>query len=57
VHVHAPQALLSVVAYRLVNFLAPVIPGLLAHSSLEPMMQAHVARERAERSSGKRPAA
>jgi uncharacterized membrane protein YbhN (UPF0104 family) len=57
VHVHAPQALLSVVAYRLVNFLAPVIPGLLAHSSLEPMMQAHFARERAERSSGKRPAA
>jgi uncharacterized membrane protein YbhN (UPF0104 family) len=57
VHVHAPQALLSVVAYRLVNFLAPVIPGLFAHASLEPMMQEHVAREHAERSSGKRPAA
>ena len=27
VHVHAPQALLSVVAYRLVNFLAPMLPG------------------------------
>ncbi|HLB21567.1 MAG TPA: lysylphosphatidylglycerol synthase transmembrane domain-containing protein [Solirubrobacteraceae bacterium] len=57
VHVHAPQALLSVVAYRLVNFLAPVIPGLFAHASLEPMMQEHVAREHAERSSRERPAA
>jgi len=41
VHVHAPKALLSVVAYRLVNFLAPMLPGLLAHSSLEPMLEEH----------------
>ncbi len=34
VHVHATDALLSVVAYRLVNFLAPVLPSLLVHSSL-----------------------
>jgi uncharacterized membrane protein YbhN (UPF0104 family) len=34
VHVNASHALLSVVAYRLVNFLAPTLPGLLAHSSL-----------------------
>jgi uncharacterized membrane protein YbhN (UPF0104 family) len=34
VHVHAAHALLAVVAYRLVNFLAPVVPGLFAHSSL-----------------------
>lgn len=39
VHVHATDALLSVVAYRLVNFLAPVIPGLLVHSKLAPLLE------------------
>ena len=34
VHVHSAHALLAVVAYRIVNFLAPVVPGLFAHSSL-----------------------
>ncbi|HEV2974163.1 MAG TPA: lysylphosphatidylglycerol synthase transmembrane domain-containing protein [Solirubrobacteraceae bacterium] len=38
VHVHATDALLSVVAYRLVNFLAPVLPGLLVHSKLAPLL-------------------
>jgi hypothetical protein len=40
VHVHATDALLSVVAYRLVNFLAPVLPGLLVHSKLAPLLDA-----------------
>ncbi len=39
VHVPATYALLSVVAYRLVNFLAPVIPGLLVHSKLAPLLE------------------
>jgi len=39
VHVHAVPALLSVVAYRLVNFLAPVAPGMVAHSSLAPILE------------------
>ena len=47
VHVDAAAALLSVVAYRLVNFLAPMLPGLLAHSSLEPMLE-HAARDDVE---------
>jgi uncharacterized membrane protein YbhN (UPF0104 family) len=34
VHVHPAHALLSVAAYRVVNFLVPMGPGLLAHSSL-----------------------
>jgi uncharacterized membrane protein YbhN (UPF0104 family) len=34
VHVHSAHALFAVVAYRIVNFLAPVVPGLFAHSSL-----------------------
>ena len=38
-HVPATDALLSVVAYRLVNFLAPVLPGLLVHSSLAPLIE------------------
>jgi len=38
VHVHAAHALFAVVAYRLINFLAPMIPGLLAHSSLTSML-------------------
>jgi uncharacterized membrane protein YbhN (UPF0104 family) len=39
VHVGAARALLSVLAYRLVNFLVPMLPGLLAHSSLEPLLE------------------
>ena len=39
VHVHAPRALLSVVAYRVVNFLVPTLPSLLAHSSVAPMLE------------------
>jgi uncharacterized membrane protein YbhN (UPF0104 family) len=39
VHVHAAHALLSVVAYRLVNFLAPALPGLLVHSALAPVLE------------------
>jgi hypothetical protein len=46
VHVHPAHALLSVVAYRLVNFVAPVIPGLIAHSSLAPMLEEQVASGR-----------
>jgi uncharacterized membrane protein YbhN (UPF0104 family) len=41
VHVHAPEALLSVVAYRVVNFLVPTLPSLLAHSSVAPMLEEH----------------
>jgi uncharacterized membrane protein YbhN (UPF0104 family) len=52
VHVHPARALLSVAAYRLVNFLAPVLPGLFAHSSLVPMIEAHTAREDARAGSG-----
>jgi uncharacterized membrane protein YbhN (UPF0104 family) len=39
VHVNAAHALLAVIAYRLVNFLAPMLPGLLAHSSLESVLE------------------
>jgi uncharacterized membrane protein YbhN (UPF0104 family) len=38
VHVRAAHALFAVIAYRLVNFLAPMLPGLLAHSSLESLL-------------------
>ena len=38
VHVHATDALASVVAYRLVNFLVPMLPGLLVHSALAPIL-------------------
>jgi uncharacterized membrane protein YbhN (UPF0104 family) len=48
VHVDAPEALLSVVAYRLVNFLAPMLPSLLAHSSLEPLLEEQAARDDVE---------
>jgi uncharacterized membrane protein YbhN (UPF0104 family) len=41
VHVNAVHALLAVIAYRLVNFLAPMLPGLLAHSSLSSMLEHH----------------
>jgi uncharacterized membrane protein YbhN (UPF0104 family) len=43
VHVHAPQALLSVVAYRVVNFLVPTLPSLFAHSSVASRLQEHAA--------------
>ena len=39
VHVPATDALLSVVAYRVVNFLAPALPGLLVHSKLVPLLE------------------
>jgi uncharacterized membrane protein YbhN (UPF0104 family) len=39
VHVPAAHALLSVVAYRVVNFLAPTLPGLLVHSALAPVLE------------------
>jgi len=39
VHVHAAQALIAVLAYRVVNFAFPVVPALLAHSSLEPLLE------------------
>jgi uncharacterized membrane protein YbhN (UPF0104 family) len=45
VRVHAPEALLSVVAYRVVNFLVPTLPSLLAHSSIEPMLEEHGGRK------------
>ncbi len=38
VHVHAAQALFAVLAYRLINFLAPMLPALLAHSSLTELL-------------------
>jgi hypothetical protein len=31
------------VAYRVVNFLVPTLPSLLAHSSLAPMLDEHAA--------------
>ncbi len=52
VHVHAAHALLSVVAYRIVNFLAPMLPGLLVHSKLVPLLEgdeASTSPRRAER--------
>ena len=39
VHVPAPQALLSVVAYRVVNYLVPTLPSLVAHSSVSAMLE------------------
>jgi uncharacterized membrane protein YbhN (UPF0104 family) len=47
VHVHAAHALLSVVAYRIVNFLAPMLPGLLVHSGLESVLEGDDADTRA----------
>jgi len=40
VHVRATHALFAVVAYRLINFLAPTLPALLAHSSLTALLEA-----------------
>jgi uncharacterized membrane protein YbhN (UPF0104 family) len=39
VQVPAPAALLSVGAYRLVNFLAPTVPGLFAHATIRRMVE------------------
>jgi uncharacterized membrane protein YbhN (UPF0104 family) len=39
VHVPAAHALLSVVAYRVINFLAPMLPGLLVHSALADVLE------------------
>jgi uncharacterized membrane protein YbhN (UPF0104 family) len=39
VHVDAADALFSVLCYRAVNFIAPILPGLLAHSSLESLLE------------------
>jgi uncharacterized membrane protein YbhN (UPF0104 family) len=39
VHVYAVHALFAVIAYRLVNFLAPMLPGLLARSSLASLLE------------------
>ncbi len=39
VHVRATHALFGVVAYRLVNFIVPTIPGLLARSSLTALLE------------------
>lgn len=44
VHVHATNALCGVIAYRLVNFIVPTFPGLFAHASLSPMLQAGARR-------------
>jgi uncharacterized membrane protein YbhN (UPF0104 family) len=52
VHVGAAAALLGVVAYRLVNFLAPTLPGLFAHSSLASMIEQHAREEEVERVGG-----
>jgi len=46
VHVHAAHALFAVIAYRLINFLVPTFPALLAHSSLESLLNASVRDER-----------
>jgi uncharacterized membrane protein YbhN (UPF0104 family) len=48
VHVHAAHALFAVIAYRLVNFLAPMLPGLLAHSSLESLLEGQAGEDSAE---------
>jgi uncharacterized membrane protein YbhN (UPF0104 family) len=45
VHVNSADALFAVICYRLVNFLVPVLPGLLAHSSLEPLLEREAAAE------------
>lgn len=43
VHVPAPAALLSVATYRLVNFLAPTLPALMAHTSIRRLLHAKAA--------------
>ncbi|HEX3911254.1 MAG TPA: lysylphosphatidylglycerol synthase transmembrane domain-containing protein [Solirubrobacteraceae bacterium] len=41
VHVPGAEALLSVVAYRVVNYLVPTLPSLVAHSSVSSMLEDH----------------
>jgi uncharacterized membrane protein YbhN (UPF0104 family) len=38
VHVPAAAALVGVVAYRLINFVAPALPALIAHAELHPLL-------------------
>ena len=45
VHVPAALALFSVIAYRLINFLAPTLPALLAHSSFTTMLETQDAHD------------
>ncbi len=45
VHVDAAHALVSVIAYRLMNFLVPMLPALLAHSSLAGSLERQAAAE------------
>jgi uncharacterized membrane protein YbhN (UPF0104 family) len=45
VHVGAAPALFSVIAYRLINFLTPMLPGLLAHSSFATLLEAQAATD------------
>ena len=44
VHVNAVHALFGVIAYRLVNFIVPMFPGLFAHASLTPLLQGSARR-------------
>jgi uncharacterized membrane protein YbhN (UPF0104 family) len=46
VHVPAAHALFGVIAYRLINFLVPTFPALLAHSSLESLLDGHAGEGR-----------
>jgi uncharacterized membrane protein YbhN (UPF0104 family) len=45
VHVDSADALFSVLCYRAVNFLAPILPGLLARSSLESLLEGETGPE------------
>ena len=45
VHVDGAHALVSVIAYRLMNFLVPMLPALLAHSSLAASLERQAAAE------------
>jgi uncharacterized membrane protein YbhN (UPF0104 family) len=38
VHVPGPTALVGVAAYRLINFVAPALPALIAHAELHPLL-------------------
>jgi uncharacterized membrane protein YbhN (UPF0104 family) len=38
VHVPGPSALVGVAAYRLINFVAPALPALIAHAELHPLL-------------------
>ena len=47
VHVPAAHALFAVIAYRLINFLVPTFPALLAHASLKSLLDVSGRDERA----------